>query len=79
MVDFYLVSGRRYLIEELAQRDPIGWNALIAWALGMLASQLIVWEGLSLTTVEGMDAALVAAAIYYGLARVRGTGREKAA
>lgn len=69
VVDYFLIKKGDFSMERLSTVPAIGWPAIIAWALGSVIGYATENGYFTLTQLSSIDALIVAAALYFGLAK----------
>ena len=64
IADYFIVSRRRYRLNELQVRPKIGYAAIVAWLCGSGVSFLANKEFITLSTVPAVDGLIASALIY---------------
>lgn len=69
VVDYFFIKGRDFSMERLETVPAIGWPAVIAWLIGSVTGYVTENGYITLTQLSSIDALLVAAALYFVIAK----------
>lgn len=69
IADFFLLSGSAYRLEQLSERPPVGYSALLAWIAGTGTAAAANQGLLALTTAPAADGMITAFLLHAALSR----------
>lgn len=77
IADFFLLSGSAYRLEQLSERPPVGYSALLAWIAGTGTAAAANQGLLALTTVPAADGMITAFLLHAALSRWIQKGKHR--
>lgn len=70
VIDYFFIKEKDFSMERLAKVPAIGWPAIISWTTGSIVGYLSENGHLSLSGLSAIDALVVAAFLYFILAKI---------